>query len=238
MCKVSKISALLLALLVLTAALFGCGKPAEPAAGSEDSPLFGMLGQFQDKTAGEPEQVKPFKNLAACGIDGLNKGMVVQDNIVTFTDMKDMDTVLSNQKLRKEYKERFDIELPKYYYYPKYCDEHWNESGVSLSWYNGDFVIMPMYYTKKRDGLMWILAIGKGDGNVNETDQNELETHTVTHNGREIEWVFIEKNSFGVKCTAYSWNEGGFLGLVYMAGEHADKNLEYCQLVRRDITLE
>jgi hypothetical protein len=235
--KVMKSGVLAMVLLYILA-LAGCGQPAATAADTQSMQALSFLGLFDSK-ADTPEQVGPFKNLGAYGISGLKKSVGVYGSTILFNDMNDMDTVLANPKLRQEYKDKYDIELPTYYCYPKYCEEHWDESAGTLLWWNGNFITINMYYKEKREGLFWIFAMGQpGGSDISFSIPDGTDYKTETFNGREIRWLYFEKTRFDVNATSYTWNEDGFAGVLYVAGEHKDENLKYCELVRRDFYKE
>jgi hypothetical protein len=236
--KVMKSGVLAMVLLYILA-LAGCGQPAATAADTQSMQALSFLGLFDSK-ADTPEQVGPFKNLGAYGISGLKKSVGVYGSTILFNDINDMDTVLANPKLRQEYKDQYNVELPTYYCYPKYCEEHWDESIGSLSWWNGNFMVINMYNTEKKDGIICFFAIGQpGDGTVDtHADSDKFENKTTLPNGIEVKWLTLEKTRFGVKCTVYSWEKEHFAGVLYVAGEHKDENLKYCELVRRDFFKE
>lgn len=243
----NKISICILILLILII-LSGCSgeEPAKEEmneANKTNMEAFNFLGLFRGQSGiskKEPETVKPFKNLNSYGLGGnkLNKSVFVQGDTVLFESIKDMEIAFSNENLRKEYNEKFDIEFPKSFCVLQYCMDHLDQSFGALYFYGDDFfIIITTFYSGEKEGIILVCAAGQPDEPIS-IGMDGLEYQTEHYDGKEIYWLETYSGKYGGNCSAYTWREFGYVGDSLITGDHKQENLELCKLVQNEFYKE
>lgn len=189
-------------------------------------------------------QMKPFENLKNYELDDIKfSGKVnLSGRIETFTNIKDMETCLTNEKLRNDYKNNYQLELPKYYYIPGYCLDRIEECAAALQ-YSGSslFAISTVYYPNTKDGIKLLMSTGYVSANNNPTFFSPdldfgADYNSVNINGTTIYWLTTNNiKMFPGLNTMYIWAQDGFFGYLVYAGKHKEENFKFCNLAKRVI---